>query len=189
MLTGAILAGGRSLRFGRNKALEFLHGERLIDRAVKSLRTQCDPVLVVANDLSRYHDVQATLVQDILLQQGPLGGIYTALLFSPGEWVLVRATDMPFLVPELLGLLSGLKDGYDVVVPQCGDRYEPLLALYHRRCIPVVASQLQGEDRMIVAFYNKVRLKVVPEEMWRRVDPEAISFKNVNTLQDWEQIA
>ena len=100
------MAGGESRRFGRNKALEPYRGKRFIDHCVESLRTHCEPVLLVANDLSLYYDVDATLIRDVITHQGPLGGIYTALLFSPWEWVLVKATDMPFLVVELVQMMA-----------------------------------------------------------------------------------
>ena len=189
MLTGSILAGGRSVRYGRNKALEIFQGTRLIDRAVESLRPFCDPLLVVSNDLSLYYDVRATLVQDILLQQGPLVGIYTALLFSPNDWVFTKATDMPFLVPELLQMMLELKEGFDVVAPVYKDWYEPLFALYHRRCIPVIGARIEGGERQAVSFYGKVKVKGVSEKLWRQADPEGLSFKNINTPQDWERLA
>jgi len=188
MLTGAILAGGESRRFGRNKALEEFQGKRLIEWGLESLRRFCDPLLVVANDLSLYYDVQATLVQDIIPRQGPLGGIYTALLFSTHDWVMVKATDMPFLVPELLNLMEGLKEGADAVVPLYNNKYEPLLAVYHRRCIPAIADVLEGTERKVVSFYRRIKLRALDEDAWRSVDKDGRSFWNINTLEDWEQL-
>lgn len=188
MLTGAVLAGGRSRRFGKNKALEAFHGMRLIDHAVESLRNMCNPLLLVANDLSPYYDVKATLIQDVILHQGPLGAIYTSLLFSPHEWVFVKATDMPFLASDIVMMMLGLRAGSDVVVPLCGNMYEPLLALYHRRCLPMIAAALDKKERKVVAFYPKVRIKTLGEQEWRQVDQEGRSFFNINTLEDWENL-
>lgn len=188
MITGAVLAGGESRRYGRNKALESFRGERLIDRGVNALRGFCDPVLVVANDLSLYLDVRATLVRDVSSRQGPLGGIYTALLFSPNEWVFVRATDMPFLEPKLPDLLLDAMSGYDAVVPMCGDLYEPLLAVYNRRCLQYAAELLERSERQIVKLYKYIRLRSVPEKEWRAVDPEGISFRNVNYPSDLDDL-
>ncbi len=188
MVTGAILAGGESRRFGRNKALELYRGKRFIDHCVESLRRHCVPVLVVANDLNLYFDVRATLIQDVIPHQGPLGGIYTALLFSPSEWVLVKATDMPFLVPELITLMFQRRGGVDVVVPTVGEHYEPLLALYHRRCLPAVAGALQAKERRIVQFFRKVRVCTLAEAEWRMADPQGLSLWNVNTPEDWQQL-
>lgn len=186
MLTGAVLAGGKSRRYGRNKAFEIFQGRRLVDRSVESLRPFCDPVLLVANDLQLYFDVEANLVQDILMHQGPLGGVYTALLFSPHDWVFVKATDMPFLISGLPTMMLNFLEGFDVVVPVCKGLYEPLLALYSRRCIPSVASALGSGKRQVISFYEKVRIREVSEELWRSVDPQGLSFRNINSPGDLE---
>jgi molybdenum cofactor guanylyltransferase len=188
MLTGVILAGGKSLRYGSNKALEVFEGKTLLDYAVRSLRRFCNPLLVVANDLKPYLHVRATLVQDILRDQGPLGGIHTALVFSPHEWLLAKATDMPFLEPELVRLMIASRETFDVVVPMLNDRYDPLLALYSRRCLASVAAALEKGDRKITKFFPKVRVKELPEREWRTVDPKGLSFMNVNTPQDLEEL-
>ncbi|MCU0596206.1 MAG: molybdenum cofactor guanylyltransferase [Desulfobacterota bacterium] len=189
MLTGAVLAGGRSVRYGRNKALEVFEGERLVDRAVGALRLHCSPVLLVANELKLYLTVRATLLRDVVPFQGPLGGIYTALLFSPNDWVAVRATDMPIFVPEVLERMLALsRGGGDAVVPRLGEKYEPLFALYHRRCIPAIADVLEGPHRNVISFYRKIRLNLLEEDQWRSVDPQGLSFRNVNTPEDWSSL-
>jgi molybdopterin-guanine dinucleotide biosynthesis protein A len=185
MITGAVLAGGKSLRFGKNKALQQYGGKRLLEWAIESLRPFCDPIMVVVNDIGPYMDAGVMLAMDMIPHQGPLGGIYTALLFSPVEWVLVKATDMPFLVPDLASLLIEAKDGFDAVVPKLNDSYDPLVALYNRRCLPAIARRLAVPDeRRVIGFYREIRLRTIAEEKWRKVDPEALSFKNVNTPSD-----
>lgn len=188
-MTGAVLAGGQSRRFGRNKTLEVFGGKRLIDRAVDSLCAFCDPVMVVANDLALYTDLGRMLVRDLVPRQGPLGGIYTALLHSRGDWVFVKAADMPVLVPELAAMICAAREGYDAVVPCLGERHDPLLALYNRACLPAIARQLETpRERRIIAFFSKIRVHRLPEELWREVDPEGISFRNVNTVQDLAEL-
>ncbi|NLI82457.1 MAG: molybdenum cofactor guanylyltransferase [Deltaproteobacteria bacterium] len=188
MISGAVLAGGMSRRYGRNKAVEVFRGKRLVDSAVEVLQSFCDPVFVVINDLSLYWDLPVTLIQDVLPGQGPLGGIYTALLFSPNEWVFVRATDMPLLVPELLLYMCEVRPGFDAVVPVFNGLHEPLFALYHRRCLAPIASLLERGERKIVRFFPGLRVRKLQEEEWRPLDAEGLSFVNVNTPEDWGKI-
>ncbi len=188
MLAGVILAGGQSARYGSNKALERFQGDRMVDRALQSMRSHCDPVFLVANDLEPYLGVKAHLVRDLRPRLGPLGGIHTALFFSPHDWVLVRATDMPFLVPELVQVLMDCRQGADVVVPVSGKGYEPLCALYHRSCLPAVAQVLERGQRQVVAFYDRVKVAGLPEEVWKRLDPHGLSFRNVNTPEDMREL-
>lgn len=189
MITGVVLAGGRSVRFGKNKALEPFGQTRLVERAVQSMRPFCSHMMIVANELAPFLDMEVILVRDIIPHQGPLGGLYTALLFSTSEWIFVKATDMPFLVPRLATLMIGAKEGFDAVVPRVNEHYEPLLSLYHRRCFPHIARQIESTgERKIAGFYRKINLRSIREEEWRAVDPGGISFKNVNTPQDLAEL-
>jgi molybdopterin-guanine dinucleotide biosynthesis protein A len=189
MITGAVLAGGKSIRFGTNKVLHSYGGKRLLDWATDSLRPFCDRIMVVANNLAPYMEMRVMLAMDVIPHQGPLGGIYTALLFSPAEWVLVKAADMPFLVPQLASLILEEKEGFDAVVPKLNDNFNPLVALYHRRCLPAIARRLSAPNgRRVVGFYREIRLKTIAEETWRKVDPAALSFKNVNTPSDLAEL-
>jgi len=185
LVTGVVLAGGKSVRFGANKALQQFRGKRLIEHAIDLLRPFCDDLLVVANDLGPYFGLDIALAQDIIAHQGPLGGIYTALLFSPCEWIFARATDMPFLVPGLAAAMLAAREGFDAVVPRAGDFYEPLMALYHRRCCPAIADFLEREgERKITNFYKKIKVRYFSEEEWRAIDPGGLSFRNANTPED-----
>jgi molybdopterin-guanine dinucleotide biosynthesis protein A len=166
--------------------LEVFEGRRLVDRGLEALRGFCSPVLLVVNELKPFWTVRATLIRDVIPHQGPLGGLHTALLFSPHEWVAVRATDMPFFVPEMLERMLALRAGADAVVPRLGDKFEPLFALYHRRCLPAIVDVLEGSQRNVISMYRKVHLATLDEEEWRLIDPEGLSFRNVNTPEDWK---
>jgi molybdopterin-guanine dinucleotide biosynthesis protein A len=143
---------------------------------------------VVANDLEPYLDLQATLIRDLIPHQGPIGGIQTALISSPHEWVFIKAADMPFFVPELFRMMLDSTRDADLVIPVHGKLFEPLLALYNRRCIPAIASVLKSGERSVTAIFEKLRLKTIGEEQWRIVDAEGSSFLNVNTPEDWAEL-
>jgi len=83
VITGAILAGGKSLRYGRNKAMEIFDGVRLIDRSVAALAPHCDPIFVVANNLMDYVGVNTFLLRDVVPHQGSPGGDSHGLMVQP----------------------------------------------------------------------------------------------------------
>lgn len=168
--------------------MEVYEGRRLVDRGLEALHGYCSPVLLVVNELKPYWATKATLIRDVIPHQGPLGGLYTALLFSPHEWVVVRATDMPLFVPDMLERMLALRTGADAVVPRLGEKFEPLFALYHRRCLPAIVEVLEGPRRDVISFFKRVRLATLEEEEWRLVDPEGLSFRNVNTPDDWKAL-
>ncbi len=188
--SGAILAGGRSKRFGRNKALELFNGERLIDINIKLLENFCNHIFVIANDLTLYMNCRATLVKDIVPSYGPLGGIYTALLFSISDWVFVRAVDMPFLSYDLVNImLQEAERGYDVVIPCSEQGHEPLCALYNRRCVPFIARSIERGDRRVISFFSRVKVRQINRDMWQKADPDGLSFANVNTQEDFLRLS
>lgn len=94
-VNGYVLAGGKSSRMGRDKALLELSGKPLVQRAVEKLQKVCADVYVLGNRPEL--EVYAPLVRDLHEGCGPLGGIEAALLHSARDWNLFMAVDMPFL--------------------------------------------------------------------------------------------
>ncbi len=162
-VTGAVLAGGRSTRLGRDKALLTLDGEPLLARAVRLLREVCDTVLVIGPP------ERAAVVPGVPVHPderpgcGPLGGIATALRAMSGDRLLAVATDMPFLRPALLRYLLSASIGYDVTVPKVEGRTHQLCAVYSRACLPLIDAQLARGDYKIDRFFARAQLRIVEE--------------------------
>jgi molybdopterin-guanine dinucleotide biosynthesis protein A len=140
--TGVVLAGGRSSRMGRDKALIPYEGRTLLERALDILEPQVQELLVIG-DPAKYGHVGPFVVADDIPGVGPLGGIVTAMRYASHDRLLVLACDMPH-VPA--GLFTFLKLGLDAdrsaFVPSCDGRIEPLAAAYHRRCRPRFEAQI-----------------------------------------------
>ena len=192
-ITAVILAGGRSRRLGRDKAVEPFAGEPLIRRVIRraSEAVVTQHVVVVVADPSRaaalpLDDGHQTAV-DVFPDCGSLGGIYTGLNASSTEWALVTACDMPFLSAPLLANMAGLRDGVDAVVPVVDGRPEPTHALYSRRCLPAIESRLRAGQLKISGFFDDVGVRYVPESDIRRFDPDLLSFFNINRPEDLSQ--
>jgi molybdopterin-guanine dinucleotide biosynthesis protein A len=186
--SGAVLAGGRSTRLGRDKALLTIDGETLLARAVRILATVCDEVIVVAGPERRALVPQVRVVPDERPGAGPLGGIATALRAAGHGRVLVVATDMPLLNPRLLRHLLALSIGYDVTIPRVEGRTQQLHAVYARSCLPLIDEQLARDDLKIDRFFARARVRIVEEDEVRRLDPDLRSFRNVNTEADWQTV-
>jgi molybdopterin-guanine dinucleotide biosynthesis protein A len=185
---GAVLAGGRSSRLGRDKALLEIRGETLLARAVRTLSSVCDEVIVVGPEERRAVVPAVRVVPDERPGIGPLGGIATALRATAAERLLVVATDMPLLNPDLLRYLLDLSHGSDVTIPRVDGRTQQLHAVYGRTCLDVIDDQLGHEDYKIDRFFARVRVRVVEEDEIRRIDPDLHSFRNINTEEDWHSV-
>lgn len=186
-VNGIILAGGRSSRMGRNKALLPLQGKVFLERIRQAMLPVVKDIILVSNEPECYPDWQGLLVTDIIPRRGPLSGIHAGLTVSDCHYNLVVACDMPFVSTEYLKRLRKEAEGYDVVVPQHGDYLQPLFAVYSRNCIAAIEDCLLRDIRKIIAFYPQVRVKFLPVE--RLGDPAEMEqvFFNVNTPADWQQ--
>ena len=186
-IVGVVLVGGKSLRFGRNKALETLQGERLIDRQVRKVQTLFSEVLVITNKVEDYLYLEVTVLRDVIPGLGPLGGIYTGLLFAQGRSVFVTACDMPFLQPAVVRQMVQLAGGYDVVVPQKKEGLEPLHAIYSPICLPHIKNMLERGKLQVISFFPAVKVYRLSQQEMRQLDPQGLSFYNINTPNDMDK--
>ncbi|MCF8078095.1 MAG: hypothetical protein K9K88_02325 [Desulfobacterales bacterium] len=72
----------------------------------------------------------------------------------------------------------------DIVVPFSGTYYQPLCAVYSKRCIPLIEAQLERGDRKVDRLFERVAVKPVSYRRLRSVDPALRSFFNVNTPEE-----
>jgi molybdopterin-guanine dinucleotide biosynthesis protein A len=186
-MVGVVLVGGESRRYGRNKALELFQGERLIDRQVRTVGTLFSEVLVITNDPERYLHLDVTIVRDVIPGQGPLGGIYTGLLFAQGKSVFVTACDMPFVQPAVVRRMLQLATDYDVIVPEKTEGLEPLHAIYSSRCLPHIEKMLDHGTLQVITFFPAVKVYRLSSEEIGQLDPQGLSFFNINTPNDMDR--
>jgi molybdopterin-guanine dinucleotide biosynthesis protein A len=104
-----------------------------------------------------------------------------------GEIVLVIACDLPFASRPLLAhLLSRAAEG-DVVIPKWRGEFEPLCAVYAKRCLASVEAALDAGQRRMISFFPRVRVVPVEESEWLPFDPAGLAFFNVNTPQELQE--
>jgi molybdopterin-guanine dinucleotide biosynthesis protein A len=189
-VTGIILAGGKNLRLGRNKALEKIGGVTVIERVVSRLTPIVSQLIIVTADGKNHliHIPSAKFKADVYPGKGPLGGIYSGLSASRTEKNIAVACDMPFLSTTLLKHMLELAPGFDAVVPKNkSSLFEPLHAIYSRTCLPVIKSHLDAGQLSIRAFLAEVRVRYIEEVECRQYDPDLLSFFNINRQSDLEQ--
>jgi len=184
--TAIILTGGKSSRMGRPKALLPFAGEPLIAHVVRALKTIFAEAVVVAAPEQELPTLPAVLVHDDVAYQGPVSGIYHGLTASAGEVCFVTSCDAPFLNLALVAhLLSRISD-CDVVVPYWQERLQPLHAAYRRSVAPLLREQLNRGELRPISLYPKVRTREIHEVEIRRIDPEGLSFLNMNSPEDYD---
>ena len=186
-VSGAVLAGGQSRRMGSDKAALLINGEPLLRRTVRALHSITADVAIIGPPERTVLVSDVPILPDRWPQQGPLGGIATALWALSGEAVLVVGCDMPFLNLALLRYLIALAPAYDAVVVKAEGVVHPLHAVYQRRCLPALETRLLAGDLQVQRFLSGLAVYVVEGAELDRLDPQHLSTFNANTPQEWEE--
>ena len=177
---GFVLAGGRSSRMGRNKALLPFRGRTLVQYVADQVRCAAGDVSLVG-DHTIYSYLGYPVIEDTHPGYGPLSGIHAALHASSAEWNLVVACDMPEITADFLKSLldRAEKTAADAVIPAgpTGDP-EPLCAAYHRRSAATVTDAIERDIHKVMDGLAAIEI-----EIWSV--SEAKYFHNLNTPQEW----
>ncbi len=186
--TGILLAGGESKRFsGAEKSNLIVGRGRIIDRLMTVFKTLFTDIIIVSNQPRTFLEWDALIVTDIYSQRSSLTGIHTGLFYTQTEHAFIAACDAPFLNIDLIAKLYGYMDHQsDVVIPKTKLGYEPLCAIYSRRILQPVQNALDRHQLKISRLFNKLNVKEIPESVLRKIDPDLISFYNINTPEDLE---
>jgi len=189
----AILAGGKSRRMGRDKALLRIGSRTLLEIVAERVMAVADELFVVASNGECYSELGFRVVPDLEPGGGSLGGIYSALSAAVCEQCLIVGCDMPFLNGDLLRFMVNLPRDYDALVPTLagersdqgsGSTYETLHAIYSRSALPVIERRLTAGQLKIADILPELRVRELDEPTARRFDPELRSFFNANSPED-----
>lgn len=189
-VTGIVLAGGTSRRFGRDKLQEPIEGEPMLHRAIHSLAPLCQEVLVsvahVGEPPTVPEDVQVVMVRDRRPEEGPLMGLSTALAEAAHPMALVVGGDMPYVHTAVLALLlAALADPTASVA--CLSDDESL------RPLPCALRSAEGDrlrgfvdagERRLRTLIREFPVTTVPDGTWRALDPEAASLRDIDRPGD-----
>jgi len=190
--TAAILVGGKSLRMGRDKADLVWSGLKLVEHVYDRVSPLVDEVLLVVRPerkdwAENLAPEGARVVCDRAGAEGPLAGIAAALAEATHQRVLAVACDMPNLQPDLLKAMLDDRSA-QVIVPQTGHGFEPLLAVYEKSCLPIIEDILARGPSRIPAFFPEVTVSRWNEDQLRKYDPQLLSLMNLNRPEDLKKM-
>jgi molybdenum cofactor guanylyltransferase len=183
-VTAIVLAGGKSSRLGRDKALEKIGGKYLIERVIDSLAQFGDDIIVVTAAPCQLSNLNVEKVLDTYPRAGAKVGLCTGLNASLSFYSLVVACDMPFLNIDLLRYLLDSAPGFDAVIPRIGDKIEPLHAVYSKNCTPVLEEQINRGKLKISDLFSEINVRYVEVGEIERYDLQHLSLFNINSEAD-----
>jgi len=136
-----ILAGGRSRRFGSDKARAVVGGSTLLERVAETLRPVVDTLCVVADVAGKYEDLGLRTIADRVPGRGPLSGLHAALCdledraahaTDAQPWLLLISCDFVVLRLSWIERLVEARRSDFHAVAFSGEHWEPFPGLYHR---------------------------------------------------------
>ena len=197
-ISGILLAGGRSTRMGKDKALLPLPGNQdhsFVDHLASLLALSCREVLLVVRDSAQALEYEALvpggvrILVDVIPGNGPLMGLYTGLkaMHPFSSHGLVLAVDMPFVQPALISFLLSQPLTEALLIPRVEQKPQVLLAVYPRTALPSVEACLQEGRRDLRSLLAVCTVRYLEEAQLRAVDPQLRSFVNVNTPEEFQR--
>lgn len=171
-VAGFVLAGGKSRRFGQDKALAVWQGCTLLERAAQTVRAAAGS-LCVLGDPVKYGRLGFECIADVRPDCGPLSGIESALSSKRGERSLIVACDMPQVtVGHLRELLAC---GSPCVTQDNSGQVHPLCAVYDESCLTAVTAALDA---------SRFRVMDLIAELKPRIVRYPGTLANINAMED-----
>ena len=172
-LTGILLVGGASRRFGSPKALATFDGETLAERAWRTLRSACDTCIAVGKRDDAL-PLPFPIVDDGFSVRAPLAGIVAGMRAASTELTVVLPIDVPLIRPSDLRLLADAC--VDAAVPTTG----PLPCALRRAALPTLEAHLAGGRLALREAFAELETRVV--------DLDVDALANVNAPEDLEAL-
>ncbi|KOP25265.1 molybdopterin-guanine dinucleotide biosynthesis protein A [Hapalosiphon sp. MRB220] len=177
-LTAIVLAGGKSTRMGRDKALILIEDVPMLQRICQIAEACTEQVYVVTPWPERYQDLLAPksqFIREVLLPQetgdepkthGPLVGFSQGLTQVTTDWVLLLACDLPKLRVEILQQwIAGLEQIPEEAIAALvyrNNRWEPLCGFYRRRCLPELNKYIEQGGRSFQEWLKQNPVQALP---------------------------
>ena len=185
-MVAAILAGGENTRYPSPKAFIEVRGEPIIERTIRVLKSAgCENIVISTNEHGPYEHLGLQLIEDSVKGAGPMGGLISVFEKTGADEVLAAACDMPFITQEIVQYIIANKGG-PATVPVMDGRPQPLLAYYARSAIGPMRASLAEGRRSLTGLVKGLGARFLEEKALRSIEPEGLSFLNINAPGDYE---
>ena len=193
-MTGLVLAGGRSSRFGRDKLAEPYRGAPILHHVVLRLAEVCGEVVVVlapeTPEPSMPLGAPVRFARDVDEGEGPLAGTYAGLHAVRTEHALLAGGDMPEMRTAVLLEMLRIADEapVDAIALRDGDRVRPLPVVLRVGIATQLAHPLLHEGRRRLRdLLDAMRVAVIDEKTWLALDPERRTVFDVDEPADLDR--
>ncbi|WP_240375491.1 molybdenum cofactor guanylyltransferase [Bacillus piscicola] len=189
-ITGVVLAGGKSSRYGKLKMFEtykelpfYEHSVNAFDKAgIQNIYISTNKELAPSFDQRKV----GILVEECQ-HEGPLYGLAWALraLQDQADWIFLLPSDTPFITSEFVktmisNMLNHQPPAWDAFIPKSGTKLQPLHGVYHTRNLEIIEKLLDQNKRSMYPLIQSIHYQDVYFE------EDQSDFTNINYPEDWK---
>ena len=185
-ITGIILAGGKSSRMYKNKALLEIKGIKLIEYVYNALLPITDSVLISSNT-NEFDFLNAEIVKDIYKDIGPAGGIYSSLTKSKTEKNLIVSCDTPLLTTSFFSFMIERSQNFDVAIPRIGDFSEPIIGVYKKNVALNFKEAIENKIYSPHVILKTLKVNIVSISQ-NSAFYHPLMFKSINTEANFREV-
>ncbi len=184
-ITAFVLAGGRSSRMGRDKALLSLGEQNLLQRALHTAGEVSSRTCIVGS--KQLYGTFGEIIEDIYPGCGPLGGIHAALTSTDTDLNLIISVDMPGMTEDFLRWLLAKSAAQSelIVVPEAAGSLQPLCATYRKAVAGIAEQALQRGEYKVGRLFSQVPTRIIRESEILAAGFSPGLFQNVNTPEEY----
>lgn len=183
-VTGIILAGGKSLRMGTDKAMLQINENSFLKHCHNVLSEMCDEIII--SSANEKHELPNTKrVSDIYSDKGPLGGLHAGLSASKTDLNLCLSVDTPFVtVAFLQWMLNQQKADKSFFIKEAG-RFHPLIGVYHKNAIDSIETALKNNQLRTSELIQNIPHDWQHAEIYDNYHFGILA--NINTQEEYEK--
>lgn len=189
-ITGLLLAGGKSSRFGTPKALATYEHKQLYEYSFEALKVVTNQIVTISVPyLQKTFQKQGGLVvedRNEVKGKGPLAGIYTGMCTVKADWYVVLPCDMPLIDGKIVRKIADARmEKHDAIIPKVFGKVQPLVGVYHSRTAPIIHSFLQKDKLKVMELLNELHVKYLDEQDLQLSEN---IFQNINYQEDLKRL-
>lgn len=179
----AILCGGKSSRMLSEKGLVLYKKKPLIEHVIAAVLPISSNIQLITNSHD-YDYLNCKIINDIQLDKGPIGGIYSALANSDSEINLILSCDIPLISTEiLLELIEKHNTNFEISIFKDANQMHPLIGIYSKNILPILKRAIEEKELKMMNLFPKVKHQLIEIK-----DENKHNFKNINTVTELNEL-
>jgi len=190
-ITAIILAGGKSKRMGKEKALLPIGNKSIIQVLVEKLKELFPKVILSTNSPEHFVFLKIPMVEDFYKNMGPLSGIHAGLLETETEKNFIISCDLPLMNKEMIEYICNYKSEKKILVCKVGDYVEPTFGIFSKSIVDEIEVILNLSLQQGLSPKDISILNVIEKLGAEIIDPSSLTFYdedlfyNMNSFEDY----